>query len=164
MINQFKTPSHVSCMENSRFFDLRVKSIHRDRQSIRGVDVLALKQSGFSSFDNLDGSVLKRGPRVFGMEPTKKREYVKAGEALFDAVKEGDIDMVRELCTTGINGFKADPDYSDEFGFSCLHLAAKVNEHQFRSSRAASEVDTTARQLGNGRLVGVVRRRCEYMR
>jgi hypothetical protein len=85
-----------------------------------------INDGGFSSLDNLEGSVLKLGPRIRGEDPSKKQEYRKLGEALFDAVRESDVDQIRQLCTVGINGMTADPDYSDEFGFSCLHLAAKV--------------------------------------
>ena len=87
---------------------------------------IALRESGFSSFDNLDGSVLNRGPRVFGQDASKKQEYIKLGDALYEAVKANNVDLIQQLCTVGIDGTKADPDYSDEFGFSCMHLAAKV--------------------------------------
>ncbi len=88
--------------------------------------VAMISDGGFSSLDNLEGSVLKLGPRVTGEDPSKKREYIKLGEALFEAVRDCDVDQIRQLCTVGINGVTADPDYSDEFGFGCLHLAAKV--------------------------------------
>ena len=88
--------------------------------------VAMISDGGFSSLDNLEGSVLKLGPRISGEDPSKKREYRKLGEALFEAVRDSDSDQIRQLCTVGINGVTADPDYSDEFGFGCLHLAAKV--------------------------------------
>jgi hypothetical protein len=92
----------------------------------RNCALVMTKDGGFSSLDNLEGSVLKLGPRVQGEDPSKKLEYRKVGEALFEAVRESDVDQIRQLCTIGINGVTADPDYSDEFGFGCLHLAAKV--------------------------------------
>lgn len=88
--------------------------------------VAMINDGGFSSLDNLEGSVLKSGPRIRGEDPARKREYMKLGEALFEAVRDCDVDQIRQLCTVGINGVTADPDYSDEFGFGCLHLAAKV--------------------------------------
>jgi hypothetical protein len=92
----------------------------------RNCAAVMIQDGGFSSLENLEGSVLKLGPRVQGEDPSKKREYRKLGEELFEAVRESDVDQVRLLCTIGINGVTADPDYSDEFGFGCLHLAAKV--------------------------------------
>jgi hypothetical protein len=42
-----------------------------------------------------------------------------------EAVSESDVDEVRRLCLKGERGVPADAEWADEFGFSCLHLAAK---------------------------------------
>ena len=49
----------------------------------------------------------------------KMRE--KVGEELMEAVRAGDAATVSKVCANG----DADATYADEFGFSCLHLAAK---------------------------------------
>ena len=125
-LRSYKFPTLKSFAQSTIFLGSSVGHcrIQVGRRNCCGV--LSLRQIGISSFDNLEGSVLKRGPRVVGVEPTKKLEYTKSGEALFEAVKDSDTDLVKQLCTIGVNGVKADPNYSDEFGFSCLHLASKV--------------------------------------
>eukprot|EP00291_Cryptomonas_curvata_P000450 CAMPEP_0172198544 /NCGR_PEP_ID=MMETSP1050-20130122/28150_1 /TAXON_ID=233186 /ORGANISM="Cryptomonas curvata, Strain CCAP979/52" /LENGTH=147 /DNA_ID=CAMNT_0012875385 /DNA_START=182 /DNA_END=621 /DNA_ORIENTATION=+ len=103
-----------------------------------------INDGGFSSLDNLEGSVLKLGPRIRGEDPSKKREYRKLGEALFEAVRDCDVDQIRQLCTIGINGVTADPDYSDEFGFGCFHLAAKRGMLQIVEELASLGSDINA--------------------
>ena len=44
-----------------------------------------------------------------------------------EAVKAADVALIVDLCKTEKGGMKADPCYADEFGFTCLHLAAKVH-------------------------------------
>jgi hypothetical protein len=61
-----------------------------------------------------------------GMTPEQLKIEKELGERLMEAVLENDHDAVRELCTKGEAGVTADPDYSDDFGFSCMMLAAKV--------------------------------------
>ena len=45
----------------------------------------------------------------------------KVGEELMEAVRTGDAAAVSKVCANG----DAEATYADEFGFSCLHLAAK---------------------------------------
>ena len=61
------------------------------------------------------------GRQNMPMSRSERRAYEKLGEALMDAVREEDADAVQRLCTDE----GADPAFADEFGFSCLHLAAK---------------------------------------
>lgn len=51
-----------------------------------------------------------------------------------EAVSDNDMDEVRTLLKEGKGGVTADPNYADEFGFSCLHVCAKVNRPLILSS------------------------------
>ena len=48
-----------------------------------------------------------------------------------EAVVDNDMDEARSLLTQGKGGLTADPNFSDEFGFSCLHVCAKVSFRHF---------------------------------
>jgi hypothetical protein len=79
--------------------------------------------------DTLEGSVLagKKMSRFHhGMTDAQLKIEKKLGERLLEAVIENDMDSVRQLCGVGEAGVTADPDYSDEYGFSCMMVAAKV--------------------------------------
>jgi hypothetical protein len=84
--------------------------------------------------DTLQGSVFgAKGMNRFdsGMTPEQLKIEKELGERLMEAIIENDTDAVRELCTKGEAGVTADPDFSDDFGFSGMMLAAKVRRSCF---------------------------------
>jgi len=61
------------------------------------------------------------GQQNMPMTRAERRAYERLGEELMDAVRDKDAAAVKQLCTDK----DADPAFGDDFGFSCLHLAAK---------------------------------------
>jgi len=61
------------------------------------------------------------GRQNMPMTREEKKRYERLGEDLMDAVRENDAARVKQLCAEK----GADPAFADEYGFSCLHLAAK---------------------------------------
>jgi hypothetical protein len=55
------------------------------------------------------------------MSRSEQRAYQRIGEELMEAVRGGNANIVKQLCLEK----QADPSFADDFGFSCLHLAAK---------------------------------------
>ena len=86
---------------------------------------------GAGGGDDLDARVEKAlqsrlapgsaGKQNMPMSREERRRYERLGEDLMDAVRENDAARVKQLCAQK----EADPAYADEYGFSCLHLAAK---------------------------------------
>lgn len=89
------------------------------------------KEKEVTNDNTLSGSVLSgAASKRFdsGLTPQQLKLKAKLGEELMEAVQDNDVEGIKKLCGEGRDEMKADPNYADEFGFSCMLLAAKVRD------------------------------------
>ena len=60
----------------------------------------------------------------------RRQDMIAKGRELEAAIKGGNVTLVRDLCSNAdwTTGLAADAAFADEFGFSMLHLAAKLGD------------------------------------
>jgi hypothetical protein len=108
-----------SCYRNS-FMNTRARSppLRMISDGVEGEDGFDRRIEQALSSRLVNGSA---GLQIMPMSRAERRAYEALGEELMDAIRDNDVPAVERLCVEK----GADPAFSDEFGFSCLHLAAK---------------------------------------
>ena len=87
------------------------------------------------------------GKENMPMSRSAQRAYRRLGDELTEAVRANDAALVRQLCDEK----GADPAFADEFGFTCLHLAAKRGYRDVVEALVALGADVN--QQGEGATV-----------
>ena len=87
------------------------------------------------------------GKENMPMSRSAQRAYSRLGDELTEAVRANDAALVRQLCDEK----GADPAFADEFGFTCLHLAAKRGYRDVVEALVALGADVN--QQGEGATV-----------